>query len=191
MGSRERRSGESINKANDDVRAVVDFLRKETGIPMVGAIIFGSMTDPEKQPNEESDLDMCLLTDGDNLGFGAEIFFPEWERRIQELGLKNKVSIGGVYDKKFMDKITKPDTYNYVPFWAWNPNAFEIVGSMVINGKKMEEVELREYLKNLMSSELLNKRRREIVANVEERIAKLVQLQNTVPQIADGEVDGV
>ena len=90
-----------------------------------------------------------------------------------------------------MDKITKPDTYNYVPFWAWNPNAFEIVGSMVINGKKMEEVELREYLKNLMSSELLNKRRREIVANVEERIAKLVQLQNTVPQIADGEVDGV
>jgi len=143
------------------VKLVLDVLVQETRLPFTGVIVFGSRMDPEKNPRNCSDLDICLVTDSiQNFTCDFETVLG-WEELIKSMGLPYEVSINGLLSNGSVYNSVNDSARNqaYVPAWAWNPDGFAFVGEFVVGGYAMRDGVATEFLRQLADSEEMNQRR--------------------------------
>ena len=173
FGNRESQEKCVIESRVNDARDILRFLKTKTGLPFVGVIVSGSRIDPEKVVRKDSDLDLFLVVDSDEESVWNPSRRRVWERMVnEERGRGYKVSMNYTYDYVSLASEAEGDSY-YFPYWGWNPESFRYVGDLNINGKILSDSFATEYLKQLMKSEKMMKRRREIISMAETEIEKI------------------
>ena len=183
LGYREKQTPEEINKNLEIAQEIIKKLSERSGFAVTGAIVCGSRVDVNKIPRQNSDLDLCIYVDTADFSKMPTSKFlkaiDEWNETIAQAKYPFQVMIDDVYDQRDLSGVLDTDKEGYsVPFWAWNPESFQFVGSFNIEGVYFDGKQATDYVKNIFRSDKMDSKREENIRTTENAIAILMSKQS-------------